>query len=55
MGEQEDGAVGFEAGVDGVSNAGGDLVRTFIGPVYLGGAYGDRGHGRVFVGVGRFF
>lgn len=37
------------------SAAGAVLVRTFIGPVYLGGAYGDRGHGRVFVGVGRFF
>jgi len=37
------------------SAAGAILVRTFIGPVYLGGAYGDRGHGRVFVGVGRFF
>ena len=38
-----------------VGAAGAILVRTFIGPVYLGGAYGDRGHGRVFVGVGRFF
>lgn len=37
------------------SGAGAVLVRTFLGPVYVGGAYGDRGHGRVFVGVGRFF
>ena len=35
--------------------AGATLVRTFIGPVYRGGGYGDRGHGRVFVGVERFF
>jgi NTE family protein len=37
------------------SAAGAMIIRTFAGPVYLGGAWGDRGHGRVFVGVGRFF
>ena len=31
--EQEYEAVGFEAGVDNVLNAGGDLVRTFAGRV----------------------
>jgi NTE family protein len=37
------------------SAAGAMILRTFIGPVFLGGAWGDRGHGRAFVGVGRFF
>ncbi len=33
----------------------GVLVETLIGPVFLGGAYGDSGHRKIFFQLGRYF
>ena len=30
-------------------------VNPFIGPIFLGGAYGDRGHPKLYFKVGRIF
>jgi hypothetical protein len=37
------------------SGAAGVLAETVIGPVFLGGAYGESGNRRIFFKIGRFF
>jgi len=38
-----------------VSGTGMFVARTWLGPVYLGGSWGDRGHRSWFFGLGRIF
>jgi hypothetical protein len=33
----------------------GVVVNTFIGPILFGGAYGNRGHSKIYVTLGRIF
>jgi len=38
-----------------IDGAAGLLVNTIFGPVEIGGAVGDYGHGRFFFSIGRAF
>jgi len=38
-----------------MDGAAGLVIETFIGPLFVGGSYGDSGHHKVYFALGRFF